>query len=226
MPEKGRRVVGANVEEPQHSGGIEAPPRKAAVVAFTSAAMGPIALAAWVAAAGTPIPSLNSIPAMTIPNFICAAIASLAVRMIYQLGTDLAKARQMGRYRLESLFGRGGMGEVWLARHRTLARPAAIKLLRPWIWGGDSDMTVLRRFERETQVTAGLSCPHTIRPYDFGRSQDGTFYYVMELLDGIDLDSLVRRFGPVAPERAVLFLQQACCSLAGGSGLPCWSSSA
>jgi serine/threonine-protein kinase len=95
-----------------------------------------------------------------------------------------------------------------------LARPAAIKLIRPSALGnGGAGADMLRRFEREAQVIAGLRSPHTVDLYDFGVAENGAFYYVMELLEGLDADSLVRRFGPVPPERAVYLLLQACHSL-------------
>src|SRR4030095_12097178 len=99
------------------------------------------------------------------------------------------------------LLGRGGMGEVWRAEHRLLARNAAIKLVRPEVLGAGSEADaklILRRFEREARATAALSSPHTIDIFDFGITHDGCFYYVMELLHGRDLESLVREFGPVA----------------------------
>jgi serine/threonine-protein kinase len=106
------------------------------------------------------------------------------------------------------------MGEVWRARHRMLARPAAIKLIRRAPHGnGAVSADLVRRFEREAQVIAQLRSPHTVDLYDFGVAENGAFYYVMELLDGLDADSLVRRFGPVSPERAVYLLAQACHSL-------------
>lgn len=105
------------------------------------------------------------------------------------------------------------MGEVWRARHRMLARPAAIKLIRPsFARAGVSDEAV-RRFEREAQVIARLRSPHTVELFDFGIADDGAFYYVMELLDGLDADSLLRRFGPTPPERAIYILRQVCHSL-------------
>jgi eukaryotic-like serine/threonine-protein kinase len=109
------------------------------------------------------------------------------------------------------------MGEVWRARHRLLARGAAIKLIRPELIGAatvDETSNMLRRFEQEAQATAALSSPHTIRVFDFGATADQTFYYVMELLEGRDLQSLVREFGPVPAERALFFLRQVCHSLA------------
>src|SRR5262249_9264842 len=113
---------------------------------------------------------------------------------------------------LEELLGRGGMGEVWRANHRLLARSAAIKLIRPESFGSDG-RELVRRFEREAKATAALRSPHTVDIYDFGTTEDGTFYYVMELLEGFDLETLVTRFGSVPAERAVEGLTQACHSL-------------
>jgi eukaryotic-like serine/threonine-protein kinase len=108
------------------------------------------------------------------------------------------------------------MGEVWRARHRMLSRPAAIKLIRPSSAGdgraGISEVAI-RRFEREAQVIARLRSPHTVELFDFGMAADGAFYYVMELLDGLDADTLLRRFGPIPPERAIYLLRQVCHSL-------------
>ncbi|MGW8179184.1 MAG: serine/threonine protein kinase, partial [bacterium] len=112
--------------------------------------------------------------------------------------------------------GSGGMGEVWKAKHKMLARPAAVKLIRPEKLGTHDTKTastLLHRFEREAQVTATLESPHSVLVYDFGISEDRSFYYVMELLNGLDLEHLVRRYGPVGPARAIYFLQQACESL-------------
>jgi serine/threonine-protein kinase len=108
------------------------------------------------------------------------------------------------------------MGEVWVAWHQMLARPAAVKLIRPEILGADhrSRETAYRRFEREAQATAALGSAHTVDVYDFGITDEGTFFYVMELLDGLTLDQLVKRFGPVGASRTVFLLTQACHSLA------------
>jgi eukaryotic-like serine/threonine-protein kinase len=135
---------------------------------------------------------------------------------VYALGTEVSRARELGSYRLEERLGQGGMGEVWRARHRLLARPAAIKLIRPSLAGdprlGVSE-DVRRRFEREAQTIASLRSPHTVNLFDFGVSDDGAFYYVMELLDGLDADALVRHSGPVPAERAIHLLRQVCHSL-------------
>jgi Protein kinase domain len=127
------------------------------------------------------------------------------------------RVREFGSYRLVAPLGEGGMGEVWRAEHRLLARPAAIKLIRPEQLGAtdpEGRRATLRRFEREAQATALLRSPHTIQLYDFGVSDVGVFYYVMELLDGFNLDTLVRRFGPLPWARVVHLLVQVCDSLA------------
>jgi serine/threonine-protein kinase len=105
------------------------------------------------------------------------------------------------------------MGEVWRASHRTLARPAAIKLIRPEALGDDPAVATAR-FEREAQAIASLQSPNTVALYDFGATPDGTLYYVMELLDGVDLERLVRDHGPLPPERVIHILRQVCASLA------------
>jgi serine/threonine-protein kinase len=120
----------------------------------------------------------------------------------------------VGSYRLISRLGSGGMGDVWLAKHRLLARPAAVKLIRQEIQPGASRDHLVRRFQREAQVTAHLRSPHTVQLYDFGVNDSGAFYYVMELLQGLDLQRIVNRFGPQVPERVIMLLRQACRSLA------------
>ncbi len=151
-----------------------------------------------------------------IPPFLVAFVAVVPATVISGLGRQVRKARELGSYRLGAQLGRGGMGEVYLATHRLLARPAAVKLINPEaLHGGsaESARVTVERFRREAEAAATLRSPHTISLYDFGSSSDGTFYYVMELLDGIDLEQLVERFGPVPPERAVHLLRQSCASL-------------
>jgi serine/threonine-protein kinase len=155
--------------------------------------------------------------ALVFPYFIIIIMAYVGSRIVYRLGAAVREAREMGSYRLVERLGTGGMGEVWRAQHRMLARPAAIKLIRPEVLGVRDPRSrdlLLRRFEREAQATALMSSAHTLALYDFGVADDGTFYYVSELLDGFDLDQLVKRFGPVPAERAVHFLRQICASLA------------
>ncbi|HZL85199.1 MAG TPA: protein kinase [Candidatus Krumholzibacteria bacterium] len=125
-----------------------------------------------------------------------------------------AGSKSLGSYRLVRQIGAGGMGEVWLGQHQLLARPAAIKLIRQEVSSGKDRAALTQRFQREAQVTAKLRSPHTVELYDFGVGDDSTFYYVMELLVGMDLKSIVERFGPLPPERVVMLLAQACLSLA------------
>ena len=120
----------------------------------------------------------------------------------------------VGSYRLVTPLGSGGMGQVWLGRHRLLARPAAVKLIRHDSRPGLAEEQLVRRFQREAQVTAGLRSPHTVQLYDFGVNDSGSFYYVMELLEGLDLHQIVSRFGPQPAERVTMLLRQACRSLA------------
>ncbi len=127
------------------------------------------------------------------------------------------EVRELGSYRLVEKLGAGGMGEVWLAEHRMLARPAAIKLVHGEALDGLDEAQVaaaLERFEREARVTSQLTSPYTVRLYDFGVSRDGVFFYVMELLEGLDLHDLVARYGPQGIGRTVHILWQVCSSLA------------
>ncbi|HEX2609652.1 MAG TPA: serine/threonine-protein kinase [Gemmatimonadales bacterium] len=138
-------------------------------------------------------------------------LATITSRVTYGLRKQVAEANELGQYILEEKIGGGGMGEVWRARHRLLIRPAAIKLIRPEV-SGDGQL-LLRRFEREARATASLKSPHTVQLYDFGSTEDGRLYYVMELLDGLDLDTLVRQYGPQPAERVVHLLRQVSASL-------------
>src|SRR4030095_7925422 len=114
-------------------------------------------------------------------------------------------ARDLGTYQLVELLGRGGMGEVWRAQHRLLARPAAIKLIQPEVLGCSNSKetaTLKARLELEARGTGERSSRQTIDLYDFGLAEDGVFYYVMELLHGINLQTLVEKYGPVPADRA------------------------
>ena len=148
---------------------------------------------------------------------IFSSIMGLYVsHVVYKLGKTVKEAREMGSYTLEERLGEGGMGVVWKARHRLLARPAAVKLIKPEVFVGMNPDEVSRlnhRFEHEVQATAALYSPHTVDIYDYGVDSTGTFFYVMELLDGIDMETMVERFGPVEPSRVAHFLIQACHSL-------------
>jgi serine/threonine-protein kinase len=191
-------------------------PRKTLITGLLAASMGPLAL--WITTLrGHEVhATLFNYMWAFLPNYVAAAIAVVPAKVIRGLGQQVNKARELGSYRLEEVLGKGGMGEVYRASHHTLARPAAIKLIRQEVLGGTSAAgarLILERFRREAQATASLKSPHTISLYDFGVSEDGTFFLVMELLDGLDLERLVQKFGPVQPERAVYLLEQACASL-------------
>jgi serine/threonine-protein kinase len=119
-------------------------------------------------------------------------------------------ARELGPYRLVRKLGTGGMGEVFLGEHRLLKRPCAVKLIRPEKAGDD---TFVRRFEREVQAATRLTHPAAVQVYDYGVTDDGTFYYAMEYLPGLTLDDVVARGGPLPPGRAVHVLRQLCGAL-------------
>jgi serine/threonine-protein kinase len=194
-------------------------PTRALLAAAASGSAVPITMALTVKYGGTSIslPPLLFFAGLVLPYILVVLMAYVGAHVIYRLGIEERRARDLGSYRLVERVGQGGMGEVWRAEHWMLARPAAIKLVRPESVGAipaDGIPSALRRLEREAQATASMRSPHTIEVYDCGISEDGLFYYVMELLDGLDLESLVRRFGPVPPERAIHFLRQACHSLA------------
>ena len=121
-----------------------------------------------------------------------------------------AVARRMGQYVVERKLGSGATGDVYLARHVLLRRPTALKLLR----AHRTDTQSLERFEREVQVTAAMVHPHIVAIYDYGRSDDGFFFYAMEYLDGMDLERFVARFGPCPEARVIHILRQVCDSLA------------
>ena len=190
-------------------------PGKTLLAALATALVSPLMLLIGMAR-GTADPSTATLVQLTVPNYLCAIMAFIGSLIIYQLGSQVTEAQSMGSYKLVDLLGRGGMGEVWRAEHRMLVRPAAIKLIRLPSTGEDKEglsKIMLRRFEREAQATAALESNHTVTLYDFGISDEGNFHYVMELLKGVDLESMVRRFGPVPPNRTVCLFKQACHSL-------------
>jgi len=135
---------------------------------------------------------------------------------ILEIGDHLLdNSVRVGSYSLIERLGSGGMGEVWLARHQLLARSAAVKIVREAALGSGEDVHTLRqRFAREAQATADLQSPHTVQLFDFGMTDTGSFYYVMERLRGMDLQRMVEHHGPLPWERVVFLLKQACRSLA------------
>src|SRR4051812_11190550 len=189
-------------------------PRRAVVAALASVSSVSVIIGLMMASGAT---SFRIDPGqfffgLVFPYLLVVGMAYVGARVVYQLGTEVKRARELGSYHLEQKLGEGGMGKVWRARHRMLTRPAAIKLIRPAGGNGVSEEAV-RRFEREAQVIARLRSPHTVNLFDFGRAADGAFYYVMELLDGLDTDRLIRRFGPIPSERTIYLLRQVCHSL-------------
>jgi serine/threonine-protein kinase len=141
---------------------------------------------------------------------LLAVGSAFGARTISRLRRQVAEARQLGQYRLRRHIGAGGMGAVYLAEHQLLKRPCALKLIRP---EDVADPRALERFEREVQLTATLSHPNTVEIYDYGRAEDGTYYYVMEYLPGMSLAELVERHGPLPPGRVVYLLRQVCLAL-------------
>src|SRR3954447_912278 len=192
-------------------------PRRTLITSLLAASMEPVALGLS-HLRGAQVP-LNTFYILWdfLPTYICAFLVVIPVKIIHRLGQQVRRARELGSYRLEEPLGKGGMGEVYRATHQMLARPAAVKLIRSELIGSSSPAAarvITERFRREAEAAASLRSPHTINLYDFGVSQDGTFYLVMELLDGLDLETLVERFGPVPADRTVYLLRQVCESLA------------
>jgi hypothetical protein len=191
-------------------------PRQMLVASLIAASFDPLAyVIVWLF--GGPAPTTVGALILCWPSYACAFVVVVPAKVLHRISRRLKEAQELGSYHLIEKLGHGGMGEVWRAEHRLLARDAAIKLVRPELIGARNDeeaQHVLRRFEREAQATAALNSPHTIQVFDFGITQEGTFYYVMELLAGRDLESLVREFGPLPAARTVYLLRQVCHSLA------------
>lgn len=141
---------------------------------------------------------------------LTGVIATYGTYTISTLRREANRARNLGRYRLKRELGTGGMGQVHLGEHQLLKRPCAIKVIRP---GQVTDRAALARFEREVQTTARLSHWNTIEIFDYGHTEDGTFYYVMEYMRGLSLADLVKRYGPQAPGRTIHYLAQTCWAL-------------
>jgi eukaryotic-like serine/threonine-protein kinase len=142
---------------------------------------------------------------------LAAMTGIVGVHTIGALRREAFVAKQLGQYRLKKLLGSGGMGEVYLAEHQMMKRPCAIKVIRPEKAG---DPQVLARFEREVRATAKLSHWNTIDIYDYGRTPDGTFYYVMEFLPGHNVGEIVNNGGPLPPARILYLVRQMCDALA------------
>jgi serine/threonine-protein kinase len=195
---------------------IPAAPRKMFVAGLVAASMNPIGMLLGRELGHYTFEGVVAPLVMHYPDYLLLGVAVVISHVVTRLGQQVSRERELGSYRLGALVGRGGMGEVYLATHRMLARPAAIKLLRPeMLAGGDGSRAQLAvaRFRREAEAAARLRSPHTVELYDFGVTQEGTLYLVMELLDGVDLETLVRRHGPLPPARVIHLLRQVCESL-------------
>ena len=161
-------------------------------------------------------PSLPQIlPGSAVPLFMAGVIAVFSAARSNALQRQVfdakREAQQLGAYTLRKKIGEGGMGEVWLAEHRLLKRPCAVKFIRVEL---AAESATAARFEREVRAVTTLTHFNTVRIYDYGRSDDGSFYYVMEYLNGPTLDQLVNECGPLTPGRAVYLLRQLCGALA------------
>ncbi|MEP6995641.1 MAG: serine/threonine-protein kinase, partial [Acidobacteriota bacterium] len=195
---------------------VPSPPWRTGWISTLAAAPAPI-LASILYARGAPaeVSRGMSVAYALLWGLLGVFLATLVSFVTFRLRKSVARARRLGQYTLGEKLGEGGMGIVYRAEHEMLRRPTAIKLLPPGRAGEES----LKRFEREVQQTARLTSPHTVSIYDFGRTPDGLFYYVMEYLDGLDLEDLVKGSGPLAPGRAVRILRQVCAALAEAHGI-------
>ncbi|MGE0399641.1 MAG: serine/threonine-protein kinase [Kofleriaceae bacterium] len=145
------------------------------------------------------------LPSTLVMMWMIAVITCTVISwVIFGLRAEVREARRFGQYVLERKVGEGAMGVVYRATHSLLRRPAAIKLLLK----DRATETDLLRFEREVQLTSRLAHPNTVSIFDYGRTAEGVFYYVMEYLDGVDLQHLVGHYGPVEPSRAIHILAQ------------------
>jgi eukaryotic-like serine/threonine-protein kinase len=191
-------------------GVIPTPPTVRLALALGAATTWPFAYAINAARFGFVTESWPQTSIWPVMNYFFAVLAYLVGRWTYGIVREAETAQDLGSYRLISPIGEGGMGEVWRASHKMLARPAAIKLVKPDSVRQD---LLARRFQREANAIAGLQSPHTVYLYDFGTTREGRLYYVMELLDGISLQTLVTKFGVQPASRVVAILRQICRSL-------------
>ena len=191
-------------------------PVKTAIAGLIAVSMSPLGMLIARHRGTWPFDSWLTAWTMHYPDFLVVGVSVVVARVVQGMGQQIARAREMGSYELGERIGRGGMGEVYRATHRMLARPAAIKLIRPESMAartGEQAHVAVERFHREAEAAARLQSPHSVGVYDFGATEDGTLYIVMELLDGMDLESLVRLEGPLPAPRVVHILRQVCESL-------------
>jgi eukaryotic-like serine/threonine-protein kinase len=190
---------------------VPSEPRRTAWISATSVVGMPIVTFLLIRGNSSPdFPLLPLVTTSALWAAFTAVMATLISSVTFHLRRSVARARRLGQYTLLEKIGEGGMGVVYRAEHEMLRRPTAIKLLPPASAGEEG----LKRFEREAQLTARLNNPHTVSVYDYGRTPEGSFYYVMEYLTGFDLERLVRQEGPLPPGRVVHVLRQVCEALA------------
>ncbi|MCA9605862.1 MAG: serine/threonine protein kinase [Myxococcales bacterium] len=190
---------------------VPSPPRLRLITTVAAAVAQPVALGV-VALAASGRFDLRSIVAASAPTFLVAGVSAWLGQVVHRMRIDADRAMAFGQYELVERLGQGGMGEVWRAKHAKLMRPAAIKLIRP----DEADVhgkSARARFHREAQATAALTSPHTVSLFDYGTTEEGTLFYAMELLQGVDLESLVKHVGALPAERVLHVLDQTCLSL-------------
>jgi serine/threonine-protein kinase len=187
-------------------------PRTTATALMVGVASAPVGVL-FVGAVTAYDPTGSDMFSVTRPMLFVAVISFFASRSVRWSQNAVEPLRKMGSYTLIRQIGRGGMGEVWAAEHALFKRPAAVKLLggEP---GRELSMEQQSALFEEASVLATLRSAHTVSLFDFGVSDDGRVYFAMELLDGIDLDQLVKEYGPVEPSRVVWVLRQVLLSLA------------
>ena len=196
---------------------VPLPPLPAAIAALGATAVIPLL---WLGSlvVGAPVCPGKALAMWCLPLAFCAGLGWLAGWRLHRSDVALQKAkrelREMGRYDLVRRLGSGGMGEVWLARHRLLPRHVAIKLIRPPPGSDPLQISAAENaFRAEAGAVGRLTSAHTVTLFDYGISDHGQWFQVMELLDGIDLQRLVLEHGPLSDARVARILAQVCRSL-------------
>ena len=195
---------------------VPSTPRKTVLAGLVAVSMNPLSMVLAKVRGVWDFGPASNVLLMHYPDYLLVGVSAIISHVITALGHQVAQAREMGSYQLGELLERGGMGEVYHAYHRMLARPAAIKLIRPEMIGardGETAQLAVKRFRREAETVASLRSPHTVELYDCGVTPDGTLYFVMELLDGMTLESLVKQYGRIPAPRVIYILRQVCQSL-------------
>ncbi len=191
-------------------------PWKSVAAAFASALAVPCAHLVAAQVQAYPALPWSRLLSYTLGALVAAGWTPFISSRIHRLQENLIRTQEFGSYHLEKLLGRGGMGEVWLARHRSLRREAAVKLVLPGLLeqaGAVERRRLQKRFESEAQAIASLRSPHTVAIYDYGVAENGSLYYAMEYLAGLDAEALVKQYGPQPSGRVIALLRQVCDSL-------------